>query len=266
MGKLVSIIITSFNRGQLLEKAVKSVLEQTYENIEVIVVDDNSSDPETIDVLERLTNLDKVTVKINNENKGANYCRNTGIKLAQGYYYTGLDDDDYILPNRVETLLNNYSDDLSFVCDNYLIFDGKNYKPRFSGEKMLSKSDLLFSNKAGNQVFTTLYKMKSAEMFDENLKRLQDQDMWLRLILLFGLAKRINCKTYIMDTSHDGQRITNNIKSANAFKEFHDKHHKNMSKLEKIRSLNRIHFFRTRKPKLSMLLTPKILLKSIIGR
>lgn len=266
MKELVSIIITSFNRGLLLERAVKSALEQTYDNIEVIVVDDNSTDPETIDVLERLSNLDKVIVKRNDENRGANYCRNTGIKLAQGYYYTGLDDDDYIFPNRVETLLNHYSDDLSFVCDNYLLFDGNSYKPRFSGEKMLSKSDLLFSNSAGNQVFTTINKMKSAEMFDENLKRLQDQDMWLRLIILFGKAKRINCNTYVMDTSHDGERITNNIKSANAFADFHDKHQHIMSRLEKIRSLNRINFFLTGKPKLSMLLTPKILIKSFIKK
>lgn len=266
MENLVSIIITSFNRGRLLERAVQSALDQEYSLIEVIIVDDNSTDYETISLLDEFSSLKNILVIRNKENRGANFCRNMGIKAASGVYYTGLDDDDYMLPNRIKILLEHYNDDLAFVCDNYLLFDGKNYKPRFSGEKTLSKSDLLFSNSAGNQVFTTMDKMKSAEMFDENLKRLQDQDMWLRLIILFGKAKRINCKTYIMDTSHDGERITNNIKSANAFSDFHDKHCNNMSKLEEIRSLNRIHFFRTAKPKLSMLLTPKLLIKSFIKK
>lgn len=267
MKKKISVIITSYNRGALLKRAVESVLAQTYTNFEVIVVDDCSSDTETQKVLLELAAISqKIKILRNATNKGANYSRNFGITNSSGYYYTGLDDDDYFEPKRLEILEHNYSNDLAFVCDNYILYDGIVKKTRFGSKKFLKTKDLLYANLAGNQVFTTIEKIKSAGMFDEKLKRLQDQDMWLRLLVMFGKAKRLNFNTYIMDVSHEGERITSNVKSASAYEDFFNKHKDKMNKFISIKNINRINYYEGNCLSLTCLVfTPKFFFKSILN-
>lgn len=96
---LVSAIITTHNRKELLPRAIESVLSQTYSNIECIVVDDKSNDG---------TNMLCKNYPINyiyippEESKGGNYARNKGILEAKGEYVAFLDDDDYWLPEKIE--------------------------------------------------------------------------------------------------------------------------------------------------------------------
>lgn len=223
--KKISVIITSFNRGKLLRRAVESVLSQSYQNFELIVVDDASTDDETLFVLSELEKLsDKIQVIRITENKGANVCRNIGIHRATGCYYTGLDDDDYFEKNRLLFLVNNFAVKYSFICDNYILFDGMKKKARFWRERILSIDDLCKTNEAGNQIFTLLDRIKSINGFDETIKRLQDQDTWLRLIVKYGKAKRCNEKSYIMDISHEKKRITSQINTLNAYRTFFEKH------------------------------------------
>ncbi len=101
---LVSAIITTHNRPTYLKKAAKSVADQTYDNLELIVIDDCSDEPaqQTLsDVdLDDLVNLRVVRHETNN---GANAARNTGIDTASGVYLAFLDDDDRWLPEKIET-------------------------------------------------------------------------------------------------------------------------------------------------------------------
>lgn len=95
--KLVSAIITTHNRLSLLKRAVESALSQTYKNIEVIVVDDASTDgtPEYCNELPlRYIYIPK------EESRGGNHARNLGILAAKGEYVAFLDDDDYWLPRK----------------------------------------------------------------------------------------------------------------------------------------------------------------------
>lgn len=262
----VSVIITSYNRGLLLDRAIKSVIAQSYNNIEIIIVDDKSTDPETLKVLSYYSAFGKnIKVVINEENYGANFSRNVGIKLATGYFYTGLDDDDYFSSIRIETLIESYKDDLAFVCDNYYILRGERKHKRFYFSKMLSLEDLCFENKSGNQIFTSLEKIKSVGMFDVGLKRLQDQDMWLRLLCKYKYAKRINKCTYYMDVSHDVPRITSAINSALAYRVFYSKHRESMSWVNKVKNENRIQYLEgVNILRISFLLTPSFFFKKII--
>jgi glycosyltransferase involved in cell wall biosynthesis len=98
---LVSIIIPCFNYGRFVNEAVSSALRQTISSLEVIVVDDGSSDAETIGVLETLKTLPRVRV-IGQINAGLPSARNTGIALAQGEYICCLDADDTLEPSYVE--------------------------------------------------------------------------------------------------------------------------------------------------------------------
>ena len=99
MNKLVSAIITTHNRQDLLLRAVKSVLDQTYHNIELIVVDDASD--EKADELLKEFNLQYIYIP-KEDSKGGNHARNIGILSAKGEYIALLDDDDYWLPTKIE--------------------------------------------------------------------------------------------------------------------------------------------------------------------
>lgn len=105
MNKKISVIIPVYNTNpEFLQKAINSVLNQTYKNIEVIIVNDGSTDNNTLDFLKTLDN--KNINIINQENKGAGGARNTGINSATGDYIGFLDADDWLDKNFYEVLLN----------------------------------------------------------------------------------------------------------------------------------------------------------------
>ncbi|WP_134704972.1 glycosyltransferase family A protein [Ammoniphilus sp. YIM 78166] len=96
----VSVVIPCFNYGKYLEEAIDSCLNSTFRDIEIIVVNDGSTDPDTISVLE---NLQKPKTRvIHQENKGLPCARNTGIAAAKGKYILPLDADDTIEPTYIE--------------------------------------------------------------------------------------------------------------------------------------------------------------------
>ena len=93
---LVSIIITNYNYGRYITKAMKSVLNQTYLNVELIVINDGSTDSSDKVIKKFISeNKDRNIHYVNRENKGVVYSRNEGIKLAKGKYISYLDADDY---------------------------------------------------------------------------------------------------------------------------------------------------------------------------
>jgi glycosyltransferase involved in cell wall biosynthesis len=100
----VSIIITSYNYASYIEGAIKSALRQTHTNIELIVIDDGSTD-KTIDVLLNYKN-DKRVKTILRENKGVIYTRNEGVKLSTGDFIVQLDADDTLEPTYIEECVN----------------------------------------------------------------------------------------------------------------------------------------------------------------
>lgn len=105
MNKKISVIIPVYNTNpEFLQKAINSVLNQTYKNIEVIIVNDGSTDNNTLDFLKTLDN--KNINIINQENKGLGGARNTGINSATGDYIGFLDADDWLDKNFYKVLLN----------------------------------------------------------------------------------------------------------------------------------------------------------------
>jgi glycosyltransferase involved in cell wall biosynthesis len=100
---LVTAVITTYNRPSYLERSVQSVLDQSYDNIELVVVDDHSDTPasETLSELD-LSELTAFQCLYHEENQGANAARNTGIDAASGEYIAFLDDDDRWLPGKIE--------------------------------------------------------------------------------------------------------------------------------------------------------------------
>ncbi|KAJ3217598.1 hypothetical protein HK099_005400 [Clydaea vesicula] len=105
---LVSIVLVHHNRGHLLKQAVESIEAQTYPNIEVVLVDDGSTDKESIRILESITWgwwENKGWKVIREKNKYLGAARNAGVKHAAGKYVVFMDDDDLAKPHQVETLV-----------------------------------------------------------------------------------------------------------------------------------------------------------------
>lgn len=101
----VSVIITAYNVGKYIERAVKSVLSQTYNNIEVIIVEDCSTD-NTKDIIEQLAKEDnRIKIIYHTENKGAGWGRRDGIDLSTGDYFITVDGDDWLDCDFIETLV-----------------------------------------------------------------------------------------------------------------------------------------------------------------
>ena len=102
MINLVSVIITAHNYGRFLDKCISSVLEQTYENIEIIVVNDGSQD-NTNEILKTFANKIKV---INLPGVGLAKASNVGIRNSKGKYVIRLDADDWFDKNIIKILVN----------------------------------------------------------------------------------------------------------------------------------------------------------------
>ncbi|MFS1903896.1 glycosyltransferase [Vibrio lentus] len=224
---LVSVVITTFERPSLLERAIESVMAQTYENIEVVVSDDCSSD-NTRSLVNKLARNSKFPIiyRCNDINSGACYTRNQGILIANGVYIAGLDDDDEFTKDRVQVLLSAYSDDYSFVCSNTIVLEKnsefKMYKYPLS--KHISLEDALWENVIGTQVLVERERIVSIGGFDLSLPSSQDADMWIRLIESYGSALRLKQSTYLLHTEHDKPRISSSTNKLKGLKMYYEKH------------------------------------------
>ena len=118
--KLVSVIIPTRNRFNYLKLAIESVLLQTWKNIEIIIVDEASSD-ESVEYLNHLAYKGTIILIRNEKPTGGGNARNLGIAKASGYYIAFLDDDDTWLPVMIEMQVNLFesSKDVSLVTCSY---------------------------------------------------------------------------------------------------------------------------------------------------
>ena len=124
MNPKVSIIIPAYNTSLYIKKTVESALEQTEQNIEVIVVDDASTD-KTVEIVSEI--IDKrLKILVNESNFGPSYSRNRAIKVAKGEWIALLDSDDWYEPRRLEILLHTAdAENANMIADNmHLIKDG----------------------------------------------------------------------------------------------------------------------------------------------
>ncbi|MBR3362411.1 MAG: glycosyltransferase [Bacilli bacterium] len=122
----VSIIVPAYNEGARIIKCLNSLVNQTFSDIEIVVVDDGSTD-DTLDILNNYNN-DKLVI-LSKENGGQGSARNLALKKSKGEYIMFVDADDYVDETIVEKLYNsvlNENADIS-VCDIYKVINGKTY-------------------------------------------------------------------------------------------------------------------------------------------
>ena len=218
----ISVIIPSYNSGKFLNEAIESVVNQTYKNLEIIIVNDGSID-DTEKIAKEWQEKDKrVRYLKYQSNRGLPAARNTGIKNSQGDYLAFLDADDIWLPSKLETQLEKIKETKSdLIFSNWYIWSAKsNHKSLAITKKIflgsLNQSRLLclfIRRNLGNPSTALLKKEKLFEVgfFDEELFSSEDYDLWLRFILKGGKISFIN-QPLIYYRKHSEQMTTNDYK------------------------------------------------------
>jgi glycosyltransferase involved in cell wall biosynthesis len=211
---LVSVYIPTRNRRTLVERAVKSVLEQDHPDLEVIVVDDASTD-DTVAFLAAAAAADsRLTFFANDRPRGAPAARNRAITAAKGTFITGLDDDDYFEPTRLRRFVTAWAqfeaEGKKPACLYAQSVSMRGGKPIWVSERPSSVvyADLFQQNVIGNQVFAPREHFIGAGLFDEELPAWQDLDLYIRVLQKYGTAYLVPIPTYYFDDGDRDDRIS----------------------------------------------------------
>lgn len=207
----VSVIIPTYNRAKILGKVIQSVLDQTYKDFEIIIVDDGSTD-DTKQVLAQYKNK---IIYIYQENQGGAVARNTGINHANGKYIAFLDSDDLWFPQKLKKQVEilEQHDDFALVYTNILYIDdaGRFKSPGYSSKKFLSgymfKETLFRKIMCGHPPTWLIRKTCFEEIgsFDPDFRTSHDRDMIIRIAKkwkIYGIKEPLT-----MIRQHNYQRL-----------------------------------------------------------
>jgi len=209
---LVSVIIPIYNAEKYLQECLNSVLNQTYPEIEIIAVNDGSTD-NSLEILKKYSNKLKI---ISKENGGAASALNAGINIASGEWIKRLDVDDVLLPEAVEELVSEakkIKDKTSTILiSNYYNIDSKGkiidevIVPNYNEVDPFDLNVILLDHDFGNSSTSLIHKSTIAKygMFNETVI-FEDYELWLRYCLLHNCRLHLVQKTLAKRRIHQGQ-------------------------------------------------------------
>lgn len=211
----VSIIVPVYNAEKYIERCIKSLIGQTYKNIEIILINDGSED-KSLNILRNFENIDKRITLINQENSGPSKARNLGIKKSTGDYIAFIDADDYVELNYIEKMIkqsNCFKSDM-IVC-NYkevrkegeipsniftFINNGEAYDCDINciGEVLCGRGGLVW----GKLLKSSIIKENKIR-FDENISMCEDLLFTLEFIKNTKVVSKIDDYLYIHNKYND---------------------------------------------------------------
>ena len=196
--ELVSVILPAYNASNYIKEAIGSVLEQTYGNFEIIVINDGSTD----DTENKLLSIKDGRIRyIKTENSGNYFARNRGIRESRGEYIAFLDTDDIWLGDKLKKqieVFNKYKD-IGFCCTDEYIFFYNDRKKLYINRRNVFSDDILLQNNFIEKLLYENFINTSSVMikrscidrvgkFDTTGRHSMDYEMWLRVAL--------NCRAY----------------------------------------------------------------------
>ncbi len=179
---LVSVIIPTFNRAWILLEAIESVLSQTFENYELIVVDDGSTDNTRL-LLESFKDIRVVS----QDNKGVSAARNQGIAVAAGDYLAFLDSDDLWFPGKLASQMTFFkTHPQAMICQTQEVWirNGRRINPKkrhCKASGMFFERSLELCLVSPSAVIIKKDLLDDVGRFDEELPACEDYDLWLRI-------------------------------------------------------------------------------------
>jgi glycosyltransferase involved in cell wall biosynthesis len=204
----VTVIIPTFKRSNMLSRAIDSVLNQTYQNLEIIVIDDNDPSSkyrkETEIVMEKYKEIEKVKYIKHECNKNGSAARNTGIKNSNSEYIAFLDDDDEYLPRKIELSVDRMETLGESWAGCYTAYK-KMLKNNHYQNSLGNKEGSLLLETLARNVFlgggSNLFLRRKAIVdiggFDETFKRNQDIEFLVRLFQKYKIAYVDKCSLII---------------------------------------------------------------------
>jgi glycosyltransferase involved in cell wall biosynthesis len=195
---LVSIVMSTYNDERSLEKSIESILNQTLDNFEFIIINDGSTDNSNL-IIQKYADLDSRIIYIDQHNKGLTRSLNIGIKTARGQYIARQDADDISLPNRLSQQihwLENYNYD--FCCSRAILNKTKRTTPKITfyfSHTLIA----LYKNPFIHGTFVIKkFLLDKIGGYDEHFTYAQDYKLIIDLINISARIKKIPSPLYIL--------------------------------------------------------------------
>lgn len=229
----VSIIIPVYNAARYLEECIGSALNQTYRDVEIIAIDDGSTD-ESPKILERFSQ--KIMV-ISKKNGGTPSALNAGIKSMKGEWFKWLSADDVLNENAVEALMGEAKSlgeaaKTSIIYSNYDIIDEKSkvvgevIETNYNDLPAMRRNAVLLDHFYGNGTASIMHKsvFERCGTFDESVGFKEDYEFWLRCCLIHGCTLHLTPQKLAKYRVHGAQltrtRVRKNIEQVKMIKDY----------------------------------------------
>jgi len=216
LNKTVSIIVPVYNSEKYLKRSIESILNQTYKDLEIIIIDDKSTDNSKKIIQKYASSDNRIRAFYSEVNHGVSRSRNIGLKSISGDYVMFMDSDDYIVPEAIEKMVNASIKYDADIVDNYhlIIYSKKNKEYYFTESKVPKKTLVMGSLKDNIDILTkSTYitgKLIKKELigdltFDESLRRYED------LVFEHNLKKKIKNLVFINDVDYYYYQVSDSL-------------------------------------------------------
>lgn len=228
---LVSFIIPYFNSGATIQETIDSIFDQSYENYEIWIIDDGSTDLFSIAKLKEFENIDKIHI-LHQENAGPSVAKNKGVLASKGEYVCFLDADNIILKQYINEAVQSFnsSSEIDVVYSDFINF-GEQTDIHYSLE--INSFSILIGNPIDNCVIMKKQSFLDVNGFDENLSKLglEDWELWINLLKngkKFHYLNKVHFKYRVISTSRT--QTSANLKIDLISKYIYNKHSDLLSK------------------------------------
>lgn len=224
-GKEISVIIPTYNRENSIHRAISSVLQQTFQDFELIIVDDGSQDG-TLDLIKTITDP-RIKVVRHSKNSGTAEARNTGVKSSLGRYVAFLDSDDEWLPEKISRqmeVLRNREEEIIANVSGYYLYDEFDIRRKQIPSRPNSWHKHLLMGCGLGEGTTLVVSRKAFEKigyFDPSLPRYGDWDWLLRFTKLYPLTITLEPLAVVYRASQPQAKVVE--RAARQFLEKHDR-------------------------------------------
>ncbi len=249
-GPFISVIIPTYNSEDFIAKTLETLYSQTYNNYEVIVSDDGSTD-NTVGVVRSffLQNPSRKNALLINKHEGPGAARNKGIENATGDWISFLDSDDLWNDNKLERVVGYILEnkDIDLVCHSPIVKDGSKETLMDPSKYFNNKINPFLSMYRENYFYTSALTIKKnilyqAGLFDKMLPSSQDYDLWLRLGMINKIKMGFIEEPLSLTIVREGSISTNLERRLKCMLEISRKYYVELKKVSKVPKIEKIAF------------------------
>ena len=211
----VDVILPNYNKSKFLEESINSIINQTFKNWHMYIIDDHSTD-DSWQIIERFSNLNNITKIKLKKNMGPSFCRNYAMRISQSKYISFIDSDDTWENDKLEKQINFMEEnDLSFTYSDYTPFFQKHEKKIYKKKTCLKKNFNFNEFIKNSSINTTTMIIKRSILGTHRFKRLKLMEDYLfkcDLLKNNNIAEKLDkslASYRILNASRSAQRLKN---------------------------------------------------------